>query len=625
MAAYEYELVLSREAAGRLFELAEARRPAFLPVSFIQGKRKHRVCVWQVAPSPPSNRQRWIEIPSPRDFLASFDVIKVFSDRGFRIIRGRARLEQGYRARFQRVLDTYGADPLPGLTAIVVGLGRLGSKVAQALVEQGIRSLILIDPQTVEEPNRQLLPYSRAPVGSPKVEALKSQLQGYGLEVSTIQKAIWDLDKGDGEWQALADGDVLFLCTDNALARATACCWALRVGIPVFEGGIHIDTDGDPTPRPDRPPRLFGRVQTAIPSHWCLFCLPEGLDREAAAQELAEVERRGRLPAEPRPADPTLSGLVASAMVLIFRRALHGGGLAPRYVFELTGEGGGLSARREVPEIRAQCPHCRPFPAPVDDRPTIQDVRRRGRRRAATLGRALSRAFERAVLGIGAALGAGLGGAFALGLAVALLLLTRHLIGFWEFCNWRECYGTPNPFHFLWYFWDEYEYDHHVGHFFGLLLSAAHFLLLPYWLVGLPILTARWGYAAFGIPFVRRRARRALRRAFQGLEELRDRWPAAPQLRIPLWMQRLLQRIAQGLGVVTEAAAVALLFAALKGLGATFWLITTASFLLPLWVAVGIGYGAIHNLRGIAAFIEGLCRGRWDSSLSLRRRRRRRR
>jgi len=215
-----------------------------------------------------------------------------------------------------------------------------------------------------------------------------------------------------------------------------------------------------------------------------------------------------------------------------------------------------------------------------------------------------------------------LGGALALGLAAVLLLLTRHLIGYWESCNWRGCYGTPNLSHFLWEFWDEYEYDHHAGHFFGLLLGAVHFVLIPYWLVGLPIQMARWGYAAAGNPFARRRVRQALSRVFQGLEELRELWPEAPRLQIPLWVQRSLQRIAQGLAIVTSLVAVALLFAALKGLGVTFWVATTVSFLLPFWIAVGIGHGAIRNLRGIAAFIEGLCRGRWDG---LPRRRRRRR
>ena len=84
---HRYELVLSREVVGRLLALAEEGRPACLSASRVQGPKKHRLCVWQVVPSPPpAAGEGWLEIASPRDFLAGFDMIKVFSDRGIRVI-----------------------------------------------------------------------------------------------------------------------------------------------------------------------------------------------------------------------------------------------------------------------------------------------------------------------------------------------------------------------------------------------------------------------------------------------------------------------------------------------------------------------------------------------------------
>ena len=60
---------------------------------------------------------------------------------------------------------------------------------------------------------------------------------------------------------------------------------------------------------------LLGRVQTALPGSWCLFDIPDGLDREGLAAELGGAVL-GQEISEPRPADPTLSDWVATTMVL---------------------------------------------------------------------------------------------------------------------------------------------------------------------------------------------------------------------------------------------------------------------------------------------------------------------
>jgi hypothetical protein len=604
---HRYELGLSREAAGRLLALAEEGRPAFLSFSQVQGVEKRKLFVWQVSLVPLSTeRGAWVEIPSLQEFLTGFDIIKVFSDQGIWVITpGRIRLEHDYISRFRRLLDTYGRDdPFPELTIGIVGLGRLGSKVAQALSEQGARRLLLIDPQTLEEANRQLAIYSRFPLGTPKLAAIKEFLSPYKQELTTIQKPLWELNAE--EWRAFADLDVLFLCVDNALTRLVACQWAMRAGIPVIEGGVHIEI------RAGRPPRLLGRVQTAIPGRWCLFCLPEGADLGTAALELEELEWLGRRHAIPQPADPTLSEWLAAAMVLLFRQALHRGGIAPRYTFQLASEDG-ILARREAPPIPPQCQHCRPLAAQTEGvwsgggqpaRERTDSLAAQRLRGADRLRRPFTRLLERAATWAGATAGGVLGTALALGMALGLLAAIRHMIGFWDHCGWRGCSGTPNLLHFLWYFWNDRYYDHHAGHFFGLLWSMVLLLSLPYMLVGLPLFGARWGYAASGRPFTQRRARRALRGAFQGLEMLRDRWPLAPQLRVHPIPQRILQRWSQGLAVITEVAAVILLIPIFRAFP---WWFFAGCYVLVFYLAWGIVWGGRHNHRAIARFIEQLC------------------
>lgn len=613
---YRYELVLSREAAGRLLVLAEEGRPAFLSASRVQGHKKQRLIVWEVAPSPPTGdrqgHQGWMEIPSPREFITSFDVLKVFSDRGIRvIIARRSRLERDYTARFARMLETYGRnDPVPQLDVGVIGLGRLGSKVVQDLTEQGVRSFVLVDPQMTEAANQQLAVYNRFPIGVPKVEAIKEWLKPYGQEVITIPKPIWELN--DREWKTFADLDLCFLCVDNSLTRLVVCQHAMRAGIPVFEGGVHVDGNR---------PRLLGRIQTAIPGRWCLFCLQEASDPEAAGQELREVERSRRLRSSPRPADPTLSALVGAWMVLIFRQALRGGGIAaPRYTFQLTA--GDALARRETPRIAPQCRCCRPSPAQDNgfwiqesavEEETVSSLSAAVQRLRQWVGRLAERLtwfFERSTTWTGATVGGLLGIAVALGIVIGILIAIGYMIGFEGRYNYgfsRHRYGF-DPWHFIWDFGSG-RYDHHVGHYFGLIFSVPLMLSLPYLLFGLPILGMKWTYQTISRPFARWQARKALRRAFQGLEELRERWPLVPQLRVNPVVQRLLRWGAHGVGAITEVAAFALFLPILRAFGGIFWLVSLA-YGLPVLIGVGIFYGFRYNHEYISTYIERLCQDR---------------
>ncbi|MEM4723554.1 MAG: ThiF family adenylyltransferase [Candidatus Hadarchaeum sp.] len=258
------ELVLFWEEARRLLELEAQARPAFLSLRVVQGRTKKRVIAQGVSGADPEDVQgEWVRIPSVFGFLSAFDVIKIYAARGVRVLfLGGQRIDSSYRRQFRRVLDTYGwRDPMPYLSATVVGLGRLGSHVACCLSAQGIRRLVLIDPQTVERPNQQLIFYRNASIGTPKVSALTPFLRG--TEVVPLQKALQDLT--EEEWKQVVDTDAIFVCVDSSLPRILACVQAMRVGLPLFEGGVHIER------RDGQVIALLGRVQTALPGFWCFL------------------------------------------------------------------------------------------------------------------------------------------------------------------------------------------------------------------------------------------------------------------------------------------------------------------------------------------------------------------
>ena len=590
------ELVLTREAAGRLLELEAQGRPTFLHPTRVQARDRTRVFLQQTWVSP-NEEEGGLEVPSVSEFLDHFDVIKVYSARGIRYLaREPGRMDRAWRGSFRRLLDTYGwTDPMPRLTACVIGLGRLGSKVAMALSEQGIGTLILVDPQRIERPNRQLALYRGVPLGTPKVEALQTFL-GKEQKAMGIAKALWELDGEDWGW--VLEADVIFVCVDNALARVLAVTRALQAGIPVIEGGVHIQRAGG------RVRGLWGRIQTALPGFWCHFCIPDALDLDAASEELQEVAWYKDLPSPVRPADPTLSEWLAASMVLIFRQALLGQGIRPRYHLEVGGDGitPRFHAGEETVALSPHCPHCRPSPSEArtfvqPDFFAVEDSAGDLEGRSSWGGQKL----ERWILN-GAAVGAWLmATVLACGLAFGLLLAVREMIGF----HGPYGEGFPNPGEFLWNF-GYWRYRHTAWNYFALLPSAGVFLALPYLLVAAPLYFSRRVYRGLGARCARGKGRRCLARPFWGLEGLSERWPASPPFRLPAGLRRPLNYLGQGLAALCEGAALLLLFVLFKSFGSQAWLALTFSALLPLFILFGMYFGLRGNHRALARLIVRL-------------------
>ena len=589
------ELVLTREAAGRLLELEAQGRPAFLRPTRIQARGKTRIFLQQAGVSP-NEEGGGLEVPSVSEFLEHFDVIKVYSARGIRYLaRESGRMDRAWRGSFRRLLDTYGADPMLRLTACVIGLGRLGSKVTMALSEQGIGALFLVDPQRIERPNRQLALYRGFPLGTPKVEALRSFL-GREQKVMGIAKALWELDSDDWGW--VFGADVIFVCVDNALARVLAVTRALEAGIPVIEGGVHIQREGS------RVRGLWGRIQTALPGFWCHFCIPDALDWDAASEELQEVVWYEDLQSRVRPADPTLSEWIAASMVLIFRQALLGQGIRPRYRLEVGGNGitPRFHAGEETVALSPRCPHCRSGPSEASsfvqpDLFAAENPAVKPEGQSSWGGQKL----ERWILN-GAAVGAWLmATVLACGLSFGLLLAVREMIGF----HGPYGEGFPNLGDFLWNF-GYWRYRHTAWNYFALLPSAGVFLALPYLLVVAPLYFSRRVYRALGGRYARGKGRRCLARPFWGLEEVMERWPASPPFRLPAGLRRALNYFGQGLAALCEGTASLLLFVLFKSFGGQVWLALTFSALLPLFILLGMFLGLRSNHRALGRAIARL-------------------
>jgi hypothetical protein len=104
------------------------------------------------------------------------------------------------------------SDRLVGLTATVIGVGAIGRQVALQLAAIGVRSIQLIDFDTVDETNITTQGYSASDIGKLKVDATSATIQQIDPDVNV--ETIHDRFR-----PRHVPGDAIFCCVDSISAR----------------------------------------------------------------------------------------------------------------------------------------------------------------------------------------------------------------------------------------------------------------------------------------------------------------------------------------------------------------------------------------------------------------------
>ena len=187
-----------------------------------------------------------------------------------------------------RTTDTWGVarqDDISRLHIGIVGLGSVGSMVAEALARIGVRRLTLIDPDKVELHNLDRLLYAgENDVGRRKVELVaqhvKRSATAQGFEVRAVPAP---LERQCSYLEAL-DCDLLLSAVDRPLPKDLVNRIAYAHCIPVIFGGVFVDT---------KPGGTLGQavwsVVSAGPGRRCLRC-----DGQYTSSDVA-MERDGSL------------------------------------------------------------------------------------------------------------------------------------------------------------------------------------------------------------------------------------------------------------------------------------------------------------------------------------------
>ena len=201
------------------------------------------------------------------------DKVRVVGQAAYEIFgRPDAIRANGWSSRLRRTEDSWGPgfqSNLEGLNVGVVGVGSVGSIVAEALVRIGVGSLTLIDGDTVEEHNLDRLLHGSLPhLGKKKTvvvaEALRKHATNSRFVVYPINEEIHYLSA----YRAALDCDIIFSCVDRPVGRDVLNYIAKAHLIPVVDGGVAVEAFRSPR-------RFFGahwRAHVVTPEHECLRC-----------------------------------------------------------------------------------------------------------------------------------------------------------------------------------------------------------------------------------------------------------------------------------------------------------------------------------------------------------------
>ncbi len=239
-------------------------------------------------------------------------------------------------------------------TVAVVGLGGLGSHVAQQLSYLGVRNLLLIDGDKVDPTslNRMVLA-GPADVGRPKVDVIAEKLSNI-TEPKTVSVTTLATDLRDPRaLTALKGVDIIFGCVDNDGSRLVLNEVACAYDIPCFDLAVGVNLDGG------RIVEGGGRVAVVLPGNPCLLCCKE-VDIAQAANDLVSPEELARKrmqgyagPELPSPSVVSLNGTIASLGVQEFLFFVTG--LRPVRLFTvydmLEHENSPVVSRRVGPDI----------------------------------------------------------------------------------------------------------------------------------------------------------------------------------------------------------------------------------------------------------------------------------
>ena len=219
-----------------------------------------------------------------------------------------------------------GQEEIGSVKVAIVGLGGIGSHIAQQLAYLGVQDLVIVDPDLVEETNlNRLVGATKNDVGKPKTEIIArmiSNITDNKTNIEIFQNDLRDINVFD----ALKQVDFIFGCLDNDGPRLILNQLAHAYLIHYIDSatGIHVNHG--------KIEQAGGQVVVIHPDGPCLesctnsIDLKEAFDNLTSKQEYDNRKKLGYVSGADiiEPSVISLNGTIASLAVTEFKILVTG-------------------------------------------------------------------------------------------------------------------------------------------------------------------------------------------------------------------------------------------------------------------------------------------------------------
>jgi hypothetical protein len=175
-----------------------------------------------------------------------FDLVTVLGD-DLRIFGASdsGKMARPFTRRNSQAFGAMTTEMLGRLRVAIVGVSGTGQPLAEQLLRLGVGTIVLVDPDRVEELNLNRLPHATfddAKGSLPKVEATARAVRvaDIGTRVITLQRNLKDPEVV----RAVSACDVVFGCMDGAEGRHLLNRLATFYTLPYIDVGVRLEADG---------------------------------------------------------------------------------------------------------------------------------------------------------------------------------------------------------------------------------------------------------------------------------------------------------------------------------------------------------------------------------------------
>jgi hypothetical protein len=195
-----------------------------------------------------------------------------------------------------------GLDWLKAATITVLGAGGGGSHIAQQLAHLGVRRLILVDPDRLEDTNvNRVVGAAYGDIGELKAHLLADRFADLGTEIIAVDVRA---ESPRGRY-SIERSDVVFGAVDGARARRNIESLCRAALVPYIDVGLKIHmADDDVTIL-----AIGGQIVTSLPGGPCLRCA------EVVTEQSLLEDREEYLAGRPEQQVVSMNGVLASQAV----------------------------------------------------------------------------------------------------------------------------------------------------------------------------------------------------------------------------------------------------------------------------------------------------------------------